>query len=172
MREIYNKTLYDEEIYRDYSMINYMERTRVYKIIVNIILSIWTLSIISRILITNIMLIIFLLVIMIICFIIINTKFFINMSINRVIKNDKYFLNILQEYIFDDNSIQIKNNNGNTKLNYNQIMSVLETNKYIFLYVGANQAFLLNKIGTEDDRVEEMINLLKSKVSKYKISNK
>ena len=78
---------------------------------------------------------------------------------------------IHNKYTFYDDSLVVESNNdvysSNSKLDYNMIVKVIESNDYLFIYQSKNQVFIVDKStivqGTIEDIRNKLIPILNNK---------
>lgn len=89
-------------------------------------------------------------------------------------RNESTFIlshNTLEEYIFDDNYINVIINKGddylsNLKMKYNCLFKVIETKKSFILFISNSQCFVVDKEKIVEGSNEELRNILNEKVEK------
>ena len=75
--------------------------------------------------------------------------------INKELKSDKISTNNTNTFTFYDKNFKVKNANGSFTFRYFMLHRIFETEKYFYLYVSKENAFLVSKntfsFGTSDD---------------------
>ena len=79
----------------------------------------------------------------------------------------------ITRYIFKENEIiqkVLKNKEelSQSKFEYQDILKAIETQNYILLYFSSNNCFAINKQGMTLGNIDELIQFLKARISKYK----
>lgn len=98
----------------------------------------------------------------------------------KMVRTNYYYTDCLRsKYSFLEDEIdyfELTNENevrGSAKIKYSQIVKVVETNKYFFVYVSSIQAHILQKGGMTKGSAIELSNFLKDKLGeKYKLDLK
>ncbi len=82
-------------------------------------------------------------------------------------KSNKNFKSMQVEYYFESDCAFIKEidrqNPPAKKLDYNQILKIKQTRKYLFLYITKSSAMVVEKIGFEDNDFTKLIHFLEIK---------
>lgn len=75
--------------------------------------------------------------------------------------NELVFKNMSYNYLFTDEEVHIQIENGTstneTHLSYKSIYKVMHSDKYIFIFISSNQAFLVDKSCFENDNDNNII---------------
>lgn len=181
MKEIKNTTEYTEDLYREFNRIHYIKNTKKQHTILLAIATYFILAIICIMVVSSFYnefrsigygYILIFIISIIISIIVANSNIIPDKSTKAILKQKNSFIGFVNEFIFTEDSIQVKNQQSISNFRYNQIYECIETNKFVFIYLDKMQAFLIDKSGTEDQREKELINLLKSKAQKYEKINK
>ena len=90
-----------------------------------------------------------------------------NYNLNKLV-----FESMIYEYVFTDESFLVHCSNGNntndSKLNYQEIYKVIDSEKYLFIFISSNQAFLVDKTCFENkDDINNVIQKTKENNIKY-----
>lgn len=81
-------------------------------------------------------------------------------------KKSKLLSKIENTYQFYEDEIEITNSISNSKIKYDQLYRVYESNTCFYLYIGGNQGFILNKQSFQQGTPEEFAMFLKTKMEK------
>lgn len=85
-----------------------------------------------------------------------------NISVSKILKFDKTFEGTKNTYKFFDSYLEVSNNYGSTKLEYENLYKIYETNSNFYLYINSRQAFLVNKSGFKTN-IDEISEFFKNK---------
>ena len=106
---------------------------------------------------------------------------FVNIYIYFIRPKSNYkknkFKNVLNTFIFKEDSITISSLgngiNGSSDISYSSIRKIFETDDAFYIFISANQAFLINKKNNDKITINDLRNLLSSKLppKKYIICN-
>jgi len=92
--------------------------------------------------------------------------------VSRYKKNTKLKEEILNDYEFTEVNLLVNSFRDDEEfvksiLKYSDIIKVIENKHYLFLFISNIQAFVLSKNEMTEGCIEDLINLLKSKINKY-----
>lgn len=83
-----------------------------------------------------------------------------------MIARDPNVLNLTNTYVFGKKDITVSGNDFSSKVTYDKVYRIYETNQNFYLYMDRNQAYILAKDGFEQGKVEELTKFLKQKLQK------
>lgn len=75
-------------------------------------------------------------------------------AVKRILKTDKVLKDSVQEYTFFSTYLTLKNQNSETKLEYEKLFRIYETKTNFYLYINKFQAFLVSKKEMKEDEIE------------------
>lgn len=75
-------------------------------------------------------------------------------AVKRILKTDNVLKDSVQEYTFFPTYLTLKNQNSQTKLEYEKLFRVYETKTNFYLYINKFQAFLVSKKEMKEEEIE------------------
>jgi len=88
---------------------------------------------------------------------------------NNLLKGETYNYYEFNDNGFTADTIREEECIGKSNLKYTDIIKAVENKKFLVLFISNAQAFVISKNGMTEGRVEDLIILIKSRVTKYNI---
>ncbi len=170
MAKITCNTKSTKEVRRDLNRDHFKIGTKVVRVIINILTILIVLVQLSSIFLTDLpytMQDAMMLALMLVMQILLNTNIFADISTKHFLKTDKLSLDLESVYNIDDETIEVINEKQTMKLKYDELFKVVETKKYIYLYINKMQALILTKETMKEKDVKAFVTKLKSLDLKY-----
>lgn len=95
-----------------------------------------------------------------------NTPIFPYLQGKHFLKSDSMTLNLENQFTFKEKEMIVENKHAVSKVLYDEIYCVKETEKFFYIYINKMNAFLLEKANIKDGKVEEVRRLLQNKLKK------
>ncbi len=164
MKEIKNITIYSEELVKDFLNVYYKERTKKFRIILNILIIMVIIYFFTNKNRNTIDMFTFIFALFGI--IEVNTSMIPRFNFYRLKKRKNSILNAKIIYIFKKRNFSIKTNKEEF-VDYELLYKVIENNKYYFLFINKYRTFIVDKSKMNKEDITELTNRLKEKVTTY-----
>ena len=164
MKEIKTTTIYNEKLIKDFLNIYFIEKTRKFKILLNLLLIIMIIYFFtnkSKTIFDYITYIIALFGI-----IEINTSMIPRLNFYRTKRKKNSIINRKINYIFKKRNFTIINEKEEY-IDYDLLYKVVETDNYYYLYVNKYRTLIVDKSNIKDSDIEDLSDRLKKEVSTY-----
>lgn len=164
MKEIKNTTIYDYDTVKRFLKIFYFEKTKVIRLIINILIVMVIVRFFTTVNKTILDYITF--IISIFGIVEMNTGFIPAFNALKLSKKKNSIINSKIEYLFKKNNLKISTKNE--YVDYDKLYKVIETNTNYYLYINTSKAFIVDKTNMSEENIDYLTKKFKEKVSTYK----
>jgi len=170
MKEINVKVIYNEKLVKKYMIDHFFIKSMLLRFITNVALFLFLIfTFIDKKVSDLELLIIFILLFL---FIELNTSILPRKSFKKIKKIDETIINSKNNFTFTNKKIKVKTDYAVNEIGYDEINSCVEVKNAYYIYINANQAFIINKDDIKHTDKDRLDKLLKSKIENYKVSKK
>lgn len=165
MKEIKNKTTYTEDNVKSFLEVYFFEKVKIPRIIINILIILVIIYFLTK---ENREVLDYITFIFCLFGVLeLNTTMLPRFNLFKLKKQKDNVLNTKIEYLFKKNNFKLSTNKDEY-IDYSSLYKVLETKEYYYLYINKSRALIVDKKNMSTSDIENLTNIFKEKVSKYK----